>query len=81
LQPGTTQPIEFTVAYVGFDAITDPAERSYLLYLPTTLTLSEEAVNRLRVAGGRLLRESPQFQALIREMGQVRKPGLFTKDS
>jgi NTE family protein len=68
----TTQPIEFTVVYVSFDAITDPAERAYLLHLPTSLTLPEEAVDRLRVAGGRLLRESPQFQTLIREIGRAR---------
>jgi hypothetical protein len=35
------------------------------------LTLPDEAVDRLRVAGGRLLRESPQFQALMREMGRA----------
>jgi NTE family protein len=67
----STQPIEFTVVYVSFDAITDPAERAYLLHLPTTLSLPEEAVDRLRVAGGRLLRESPQFQTLMREMGRA----------
>jgi NTE family protein len=67
----TTQPIEFTVVYVSFDAITDPAERTYLRNLPTTLVLPDEAVDRLRAAGGKLLRESPQFQALIREMGQA----------
>ena len=67
----TTQPIEFTVVYVSFDAMTDPAERTYLLNLPTTLTLPEEAVNRLRVAGASLLRDSPQFQALMRQMGQA----------
>jgi len=58
-----TQLIDFTVVYVSFDAITDPAERTALLHLPTTLALPEEAVDRLRVAGGRLLRESPQFQS------------------
>jgi NTE family protein len=68
----STQPIEFTVVHVSFDAIADPAERAYLLHLPTTLSLPEEAVDRLRVAGGRLLRESPQFQTLIREIGRAR---------
>ena len=36
----TTEPIEFTVVYVNLDAITDPAERTYLLHLPTTFDVA-----------------------------------------
>ena len=43
-------------------------ERRYLLNLPTTLSLPPEAVDRLRDAAGRLLRESPAFRELVREL-------------
>ena len=72
--PGAAEaipPIDFTVVFVRFDAIADPVERTYLANLPTTLALPEEAVDRLRVAGARLLQESLQFQTLVRQMGRA----------
>ncbi len=41
-------PLEFVLVNVSFDALPDAAERAYLLGLPTTFTLSPEAVDRLR---------------------------------
>jgi NTE family protein len=61
--------IRFSVVNVSFDALADAAERKYLLNLPTTLSLPAEATDRLRGAAGRLLRDSPEFQALVRELG------------
>jgi NTE family protein len=73
--PGTSDivpEIEFNVVYVSFDALSDPVERSYFLNLPTSLALPSEAVDRLRAVGGRLMRESDQFQKLIHELDQTR---------
>jgi NTE family protein len=52
---------------VSFDALEDPDERRYFNRLPTSFTLSEKQVDRLREAGRRLLRDSPDFQRLLRE--------------
>ena len=49
---------------VSFESIADPDERRYFLNLPTTFVLPPKAVDRLRELGGRLLRESPDYQQL-----------------
>jgi NTE family protein len=54
---------------VSFDAVRDPAERQRLMNMPTTFVLPPEDVDLLREAGGRLLRESTDFQDLLREWG------------
>ncbi len=61
--------IEFSAVNVSFDELPDAEERRYLLNLPTTLSLPSEAVDRLRTAGGQLVRSSPAFQKLVRELG------------
>ena len=53
---------------VAFGAIEDPEERAFFENLPTTLALDDETVDRLVEAGRRLLRESPDFQALLAEL-------------
>lgn len=58
--------VSFHAIDISFDAIADPEERRYFMTLPTTFALPPEAVDRLREIGGRLLRESPGFQALIK---------------
>jgi NTE family protein len=60
--------LTFDAIDVSFDAITDPGERRYFMDLPTSFTLPPEAVDRLREVGGRLLRESRGFQALLRQI-------------
>ncbi len=62
-------PLEFVLVNVSFDALADAAEREYLLGLPTTLTLSPEAVDRLRAAAAKLLRESAAFRGLVGSLG------------
>jgi NTE family protein len=52
---------------VSFDEFEDPDERRYFKHLPTSFTLTDKQVDRLREAGRRLLRESPDFQRLLRE--------------
>jgi len=53
---------------VKFDALKDEAERNYLGQLPTSFSLSSEAVDKLRGAARRILAESEVFQRLLREL-------------
>ncbi len=64
--------IQFSVVNVSFDELPDAEERRYLLNLPTRMSLPPEAIDRLRAAAGQLLRDSPAFQNLVREIGAAR---------
>ncbi|MDM0029635.1 Fic/DOC family N-terminal domain-containing protein [Variovorax saccharolyticus] len=59
--------LEFTVINASFDAVIDPAEREYLLNLPTTLSLPDEAIDRLRAVARQALRDSVPFRKLVDE--------------
>ena len=61
-------PLEFSVVDASFDAVRDPAEREYLLNLPTSLVLAPEAVDRLRSAAAQVLRESLPFRKLVDDL-------------
>ncbi len=54
---------------VSFAALDDPVERAYLNQLPTSFTLTDEQVDRLRAAAGKILLASPEFQRLIKDLG------------
>jgi NTE family protein len=54
---------------VSFDDLNSPDERAYFMNLPTSFVLPEEAIDRLREVGARMLRESQDYQSLTREMG------------
>jgi len=54
---------------VSFAEVKDPSERDYLNNLPTSFTLPDEAVDRLRAAGGSILLASPEFQRLLKDVG------------
>jgi len=54
---------------VSFDDIQNPDERAYFLNLPTSFVLKEESIDRLRDVAGRLLRESKDYQAMLRDLG------------
>jgi len=54
---------------VSFAALNDPAEREYLNQQPTTFVLSDEAVDRLRAAAGKIIAEAPEFQRLLKDLG------------
>ncbi len=62
--------IQFTTINVSFDALPDPLEREFLLALPTSFVLPADAVDRLRAAAGQLLRDSPQYQSLVRSLSE-----------
>jgi NTE family protein len=60
--------IELYAIDVSFDAHPDPAERDYLNQTPTSFVLSAEQVDRLRAAAGAILRASPEYQRLLRDL-------------
>lgn len=57
----------FHLIDVSFERLADPAERGFFHDLPTTLSLPAATVDRLREVGGRLLRESAEFQRVRAE--------------
>ena len=61
--------ISFEVLDVSFDAIPDAKERLYFMNLPTSFVLQPEEVDRLREVAGQLLRESAEYEAIVREFG------------
>ena len=65
--PETTD-MQATLIEIGFDELEDDEERAYFNALPTSFNLPPEAVDRLREVGARLLRNSPDFQRLLREL-------------
>lgn len=66
--------ITFDAIDVSFDAVGDPAERSYFMNLPTSFTLSNDQVDKLRTLGGQLLRDSPAFKKLLSAIAQANSP-------
>ena len=54
---------------VSFSALKDKAEREYLNQLPTSFVLTDEQVDRLRAAAGKIVLESPEFQRLLKDAG------------
>ena len=54
---------------VSFDEIGDAKERDYFMNLPTSFVLPAEDVDRLRDVAARLLRQSQDYQSLVRDFG------------
>jgi len=54
---------------VSFDEIPDPKERAYFMNLPTSFVLPAEDIDRLREVAGRLMRQSAEYESVVREMG------------
>jgi len=61
--------IEIYPIDVSFPALEDAAEFDYLNNLPTSFVLSDEAVDRLRAAAGKIILDSPEFQRLLKDTG------------
>jgi NTE family protein len=53
---------------VSFDSIDDPKERAYFLNLPTTFYLPPQDIDRLRSVAGQLLRQSGDYQKLLKQL-------------
>ena len=56
------------LAHVTFADLPDPAARAYFRKVKTSLALPKDQVDRLRAAGGELLRASPAFQRLLADL-------------
>ena len=61
--------IDIFAIEVLFGELKDKAEAAYLYNLPTSFALPAGDVDRLRAAAGAILRDSPEFQRLMRELG------------
>ena len=57
---------------ISFDDLESEDERAYFNALPTSFNLPPEDIDRLREAGGRLLRASPDYQRLLRDLPTLR---------
>lgn len=68
LDGGPLAEVDFYTVVVGFDSLQDAGERAFLKNLPTTFSLSAEAVDRLRAAGAILLKENLEFQRLVADV-------------
>ena len=66
--------INIRVIEVSFDALPDAGERDYLNTLPTSFVLSDEAVDRLRVAAKNAILASPEIRRLV-DNGALRMAG------
>jgi len=56
---------------VNFEELTDANERAYFMNLPTSFVLPPADIDKLREVAGRLLRQSADYQAMLREFGGV----------
>ena len=63
--------VTLEVLDVSFDAIRDPKERAYFMNLPTSFVLPPEAVDRLRDVAGQLMRQSVEYESVVRDFGDT----------
>jgi NTE family protein len=56
---------------VNFEELADANERTYFMNLPTSFVLPAADIDQLREVAGRLLRQSADYQAMLREFGGV----------
>ena len=56
--------------YLDFDLVNDKQERKYLKSIPTSFALEEEQVDHLIDISNTLLRNSKEYQRLIKDLGR-----------
>jgi NTE family protein len=61
--------VTLEVLDVSFDEIRDPKERAYFMNLPTSFVLPAQDVDRLREVAGGLMRQSAEYESVVRELG------------
>jgi NTE family protein len=71
-----TPDIEIYAIDVSFASLEDKAETRYLNQLPTSFSLSAEAVDRLRAGAGKAILASPDFQRLLKDSGATVIPPI-----
>jgi NTE family protein len=64
--------VNFYFVKVGFNQVKDKADREYFNGIATNFDLSDEEVDKITAMAGQLLRESPEFQALMQELAPAR---------
>jgi NTE family protein len=64
-----TQDADIYFIDVSLNAIEDLVEREYLMKIPTTLYLTDPQIDHLLSAAARLIRNDPEFQRLMKEIG------------
>ncbi len=74
-------PAEIYAIDVSFPRLKDQAELDYLNQQPTSFVLPPEAVDRLRAAAGTIMRDSPEFQRLLKDVGAQVVPAPAAKGS
>lgn len=67
-KPGACGDIKFYLIEVRFDALKDEEERSYYKRLPTSFSLSDEQVDKLREAARRILTQSEEYQRFLGDL-------------
>ncbi len=60
--------IRFYPIVVSFADLPDPKERAYFMNLHTSFFLPNEAIDRLREVGGRLLAKEPLYQSFLDDL-------------
>jgi len=67
-RPPALKAMKFYIIEVNFENIADPKEREEFLSLPTSFRLEPAVVDRLIQKGGDLLRRSPEFNELLKDL-------------
>lgn len=67
--PRLASEIEPYVVEINFEAISDPARRTWFWHLPTSFNLTPEQVNALLAVGPELLGAAPEFKELLESLG------------
>ena len=61
-------PVAFHMIQVSFDDEKDERQRRFFHNLPTSFSLKEEEVDKLKAAGRQILKADPKFQSLVRKL-------------
>jgi NTE family protein len=70
--------IDLYAINVSLDELPEGPERDYLNDTPTSFVLSDEQVDRLRAAAGNILRQSPEYQRLLKDLSGNAAPAPRT---
>ncbi len=69
-------PVKPYFAKLGFVDFEQPEKRVFFNTIPTSFSLSEEQVDKLIEAGHELLRNNPDYQRLLADLGGAVAPGM-----
>jgi NTE family protein len=67
---GNAAEVKFYLIEVSFDFLENNTEREFFNLIPTAFRLPGETVDKLREVAGRLIRQSPDFQMLMRDLAE-----------